>query len=103
MVILNSRHLERLLLIATVALAYANALDGPFQFDDWNVIVDNPAVHSWATWWHFMPGIRPLLKATYTANWTSGFGTAGFHAVNVVLHAINALLVREIVVALAPR
>ena len=95
--------LQRLFLILTVALAYANALGGPFQFDDWNVIADNPAVHSWATWWHYMPGIRPLLKATYTANWTSGFGTAGFHTANVVLHAINALLVREIVVALAPR
>ena len=94
---------QRLLLILAVALAYANALGGPFQFDDWNVIADNPAVHSWATWWHYMPGIRPLLKATYTANWTSGFGTAGFDAANVVVHAINALLVREIVVALAPR
>ncbi len=94
---------QRLLLILVVALAYANALGGPFQFDDWNVIAGNPAVHSWATWWHFMPGIRPLLKATYTANWASGFGTAGFHAVNVVLHAINALLVRELIVALASR
>lgn len=95
--------LQRLLLILAVAIAYANALGGPFQFDDWNVIADNPAVHSWATWWHYMPGIRPLLKATYTANWTSGAGPVGFHAVNVLLHAINAMLVREIVVALAPR
>jgi len=94
---------QRCLLILAVALGYANALGGPFQFDDWNVIADNPAVHSWATWWHYMPGIRPLLKATYAANWTSGAGPVGFHAVNVLLHAINALLVREIVVALAPR
>ena len=94
---------KRLLLIIAVALAYANALGGPFQFDDWNVIADNPAVHSWATWWHYMPGIRPLLKATYTANWTSGAGTVRFHSVNVLLHAINVLLVREIVAVLAPR
>ena len=102
-VAMKSSASQRLLLIIAVALAYANALGGPFQFDDWNVIADNPAVHSWAMWWHYMPGIRPLLKATYTANWTSGFGTAGFHVVNVMLHAINALLVREIVMALAPR
>ena len=103
MVFIDSPRRQRLLLIVAVALAYANALAGPFQFDDWNIIAENPAVHSWATWWHYMPGIRPLLKATYTANWTSGAGTVGFHVVNVALHAINALLVREIVVALAPR
>lgn len=75
-----------------VAVAYANALGAAFQFDDWNVIVDNARVHAWAAWWAGMPGIRPLLKATYTANWTSGYGAPGFHAVNVVLHGANALM-----------
>ena len=33
-------------LTLAIALAYANALTGPFQFDDYNVIVNESAVHS---------------------------------------------------------
>ena len=50
------------ILAIAVLLAYFNALGGAFQFDDYNVIVNNPAVHSLAGWVESMPGIRPLLK-----------------------------------------
>ena len=80
------------LLCAAVLAAYANALGASFQFDDFNVIVDQPAVHGIAAWLDSMPGIRPLLKLSYTLNWI-GDGVAGFHAVNVLVHAANALLV----------
>ncbi len=80
-------------LLGATALAYLNALQAGFQFDDFNVIVDNPAVHSLATWWEGMPGIRPLLKLSYTLNWLADPGPAGFHAVNVTLHLINTALV----------
>lgn len=89
--------------MGAVVVAYANALRGPFQFDDWNVIVNNPAAHSFAAWWQNMPGIRALLKATYVANWTSGFGATGFHVVNVVLHAANAWLAFAMIRRLLPR
>lgn len=83
-----------LLLLAATGLAYANSLGASFQFDDFNVIVDNPAVHSWAAWREDAGrGIRPLLKASYTANWVAGTGAAGFHLVNVLIHAANVLLV----------
>lgn len=81
-----------LLLLAAVAFAYANALPAAFQFDDFNVIVDNPAVHSWEAWLASMPGIRPLLKLSYTFNWMVGWEAAGFHAVNILLHGVNTLL-----------
>jgi tetratricopeptide (TPR) repeat protein len=93
----------RALLVLAVVLAYANAVGASFQFDDFNVIVNNPMVHSWAAWWSGMPGIRPLLKVSYTANWTSGLGVAGFHVLNIALHATNALLVFALVRRLAPR
>ncbi|MFA5083609.1 MAG: hypothetical protein WC474_13740, partial [Hydrogenophilaceae bacterium] len=80
-------------LLAAAALAYANALSAGFQFDDFNVIVDNPSVHSLTAWWAGMPGIRPLLKLSYTLNWLADPGPAGFHAVNVLLHLINVALV----------
>jgi tetratricopeptide (TPR) repeat protein len=84
--------LHALLLLAAVALAYAQARSAAFQFDDFNVIVDNPAVHSWQAWLASMPGIRPLLKLSYTFSWTLGGGAAGFHAFNLLVHGLNVLL-----------
>ena len=73
--------------------AYAGAFAGSFQFDDFNVIVRQPAVHSLGAWWESMPGIRPLLKLSYAISWSFGGGTAAFHVLNVALHAANVLLV----------
>ena len=82
-----------LLLAGTVAVVYLNSFQGVFQFDDYNVIVDNVGVHTWGAYLAGLPrGIRPLLKFTYTLNWTSGLGLFGFHLVNVGLHAANAVM-----------
>lgn len=89
--------------VLAALLAWVSGIDGAFQFDDFNVIVDNPAVHTWAAWWASMPGIRPLLKASYTLNWTLGPGPLGFHLVNGAIHLVNALLVRRLVEALLER
>jgi tetratricopeptide (TPR) repeat protein len=86
------------ILLAAVALAYLNALCGDFQFDDYNVIVHNPAVHSWSGWLGSMPGIRPLLKASYALSWTMGLGAAGFLLVNLLCHGANALLAYAVAV-----
>lgn len=88
----DSSRLRTVSLLMLVAAVYAGSLGASFQFDDWNVIVDNPGVHTWTAWWDRMPGIRPLLKATYVASWAAGWGPAGFRAVNIALHAINAWL-----------
>jgi hypothetical protein len=75
-----------------VVAVYFSAVGGAFQFDDYLVIVDNAAVHGWAAWFDSMPGIRPLLKLSYTANWVAGLGLAGFHLFNIACHAANALM-----------
>ncbi|MBI4688403.1 MAG: tetratricopeptide repeat protein [Nitrospirae bacterium] len=81
------------LLILAVSIAYFNSFRGVFQFDDYNVIVDNRTVHSWQTWFSGLrEGIRPLLKFTYTLNWTSGAGLFGFHLVNISIHAVNVIM-----------
>jgi len=91
---LHRRRSPQFVLLGAVGLAYLNAFWGQFQFDDYNVIVDNRLVHSWAAWAGDLPqSIRPLLKASYTFNWTSGLGLFGFHLVNLLIHAANALLV----------
>jgi hypothetical protein len=83
-----------LILVGAVCLAYLHAFWGAFQFDDYNVIVDNRLVHSWSAWVSDLPhGIRPLLKASYTLNWTSGLGLLGFHLFNLAIHAGNILLI----------
>ena len=69
------------------------SLGSQFQFDDWNVIVNNPRVHSLAAWWQSMPGIRPLLKLSYALNFAVSEHPAGFRLVNVLIHATNAVLV----------
>lgn len=82
-----------IVLVALVVAAYLNSFDGAFQFDDYRVIVDNPRVHSWSAWRASMPGIRPLLKGSYTLSWTAGTGTAAFHAFNLLCHFGSTLLV----------
>lgn len=81
-------------LALAVAVSYANVLTGGFQFDDYNVIVNEAQVHSWANWYASLGnGIRPLLKLSYTANWTMGLGVLGFHITNLLIHLANAYLV----------
>ena len=94
-----------------VLLCYANALGGVFQFDDYKVIVDNPAVHTWDAWWGHngqgLLGIRPLLKLSYLLSWTTGAGALGFLAMNITLHGVNVWLVyrlsQTVLAWLAPR
>ena len=75
---------------AIAALACLPSLGGVFHFDDYNVIVHYPTVHSWqALFERAALGVRPLLKASYTLNWTLG---GGFHVLNIAFHAMNAAL-----------
>jgi protein O-mannosyl-transferase len=78
-------------LVALAALlAYIPSLWAVFQFDDYNVIVNYPVVHSWGAFFERAgEGVRPLLKASYTLNWTLG---GGFQLFNIAVHALNASL-----------
>jgi hypothetical protein len=80
-------------IVAAVAMAYANALAGTFHFDDYAVIVDQPAVHSWSAWLASMPGIRPLLKASYALSWSIAPSASAFILFNAACHAASACLV----------
>ncbi len=89
------------LIVGLALSAWWNSFVGSFQFDDFKVIVDNPAVASLGAWWQSMPGIRPLLKLSYALNLTwagdaADRGLFGFHAVNLALHIGNALLLYAI-------
>ena len=81
--------MKAVLAVAALAFAaYLPSLAGVFHFDDYNVIVHYDTVHSWsALAERWGGGVRPLLKASYTLNWTLG---GGFSLLNIALHAINA-------------
>ena len=87
-----------LLLLLTV-LAYVPALRGGFVFDDHELITDNRIVHAsdglYRVWFTAdAPDYRPLTWSLWWLEWRLWDGrAAGYHAVNVLLHAVNAVLV----------
>lgn len=93
--------------VALAALAaYAAAPGTAFQYDDFRVVVIDDDVHSWSAWWSAMPGMRPLTKASYVANWVASPEPAGFALAGVAMHVASSLLVlalaRRWLAALAP-
>lgn len=98
------------LLLASVAVAFAASLPGDFLYDDTSLIRDNDFAHNWkhagrAFSTHFWdvsaplePGgalryYRPLVSVSYLLNWTLADGRPWtFHAVNLLLHGLNACL-----------
>src|SRR5207244_4889683 len=67
--------------LAVIAvLVYLPSLAGPFHFDDYNVIVHYPTVHEWGSLFERAgAGVRAVLKASYTLNWTLDPSPFGFH------------------------
>jgi tetratricopeptide (TPR) repeat protein len=92
MSLVNGRLLASALWFLLVGIAFANGVNGSFQFDDWAVIVADSRVQSLSAWWGSMPGIRALLKLSYAFNHQLGAGPAGFRATNIALHGLNCIL-----------
>ena len=88
------------LLIAAGALVYANSLDAPFVFDDLGAIVENKDIqHLWPLWLDPQtserPSLnsRPLVRFSLALNYAFGdLEVQGYHAVNIALHILCALL-----------
>ncbi|WP_374603816.1 hypothetical protein [Arenimonas sp.] len=92
------------LLLAVVAVAFAGGAATSFLYDDYRVITGDPRAQDWQAWWADVPGgIRPLLKLSFLLNWRSGLGAPGYFAVNLALHAANAVLLWRIALHLLPR
>lgn len=80
-------------LLAVVCTLYVPALDASYQFDDYRVIVRDARVQSLVAWGASMPGMRPVLKLSYALGHELGSGVRGFRALNIAIHALNAVLV----------
>lgn len=94
----------RLAVALATCIAYAAGLFGPFQFDDYDVIVRYEPVHSLPAWWAAAgQGIRPLLKLSYALNWVIGADPLVFHVFNLLVHVVNTDLAMRLCTAAADR
>jgi hypothetical protein len=94
-----------LLVVLLPGLLYVNTLWNSFQYDDTFLILNNHYVHSLSNAWRFfvsadlisavsLSGYRPITMTTFALNYLLGSDDAvGYHALNVVIHVINTLLV----------
>jgi protein O-mannosyl-transferase len=99
---LSSKVVASSLLVAVLLLGYGHTFNFPFQFDDYNVIVDEKRVHSLEAWWQSMPGMRPLLKLSYALNWAWDTSALYFRLVNLLVHFLTSFLVWRLCSLLLP-
>ena len=75
-------------------LLYASTLDNPFVYDDFRLIVENPAIQTLSDIRTVMVRdiTRPLVNLTYISD-TAVWGTRpfGYHLTNIVLHALSVI------------
>lgn len=96
---------EPLILAALTAAVFGASLAAPFHLDDYSLLSD-PAVTAPDGWRHVWAPLRtrPLTYLTFWLNYRlGGWNPAGYHAVNVVLHALAAVLLWSALCRLVPR
>jgi len=100
------RYVPYLIVAVVAAAVHLQTLGFPFVFDDqWLVVRNEFLREGWSVvtafahhFWHGTPSetgyYRPVVVASLAINGRMlGWGPAGFHLVNVLLHALNATLV----------
>ena len=88
------------IIVLLTVMVYLPALRGGFIWDDHNNITDNPLLRTWAglaeTWTDTQASFQ-YYPLSYTGFWIEynlwGTRTFGYHVVNVLLHALNAVLI----------
>ncbi len=96
---LHKRILLAILLVVAVFVAYWPCLQGEFICDDNDDVVNNLALRTWdglVSLWT-TPGVTAqYYPLTFTSFWLNyqwgGLDPLGYHLVNVMFHALNALL-----------
>ena len=93
-------------LVALVFLAHGLSLWGTFIWDDLDLIVRSPLIHASDGLWRFWfttqaPDYFPLTSTTWWIEWRLwGNHSAGYHLINLLLHAASAVLIWRILVEL---
>src|SRR6266404_9934307 len=96
--LVHRRWLLALALAIVTVMVYLPALGGGFIFDDDSLITRNRLVHANDGLYRFWftteaPDYYPLTWSLWWVEWrTWGDNATGYHVVNVLLHAVNAIL-----------
>jgi hypothetical protein len=86
-------------------LTYSNSLSGPFVFDDLYTVVNNHEIRDWRNLKGFLSAPlespvagRPVVDFSFAVNFAiGGLDVTSYHAVNIALHLLCALLVFGVV------
>ena len=106
------RALKILLIIALPLIAFLNTLDNTFVYDDVFTITDNYFIRDWGNFPVFFTDdyfkysgevtFRPVVTLSYFIDYSLWhLNPAGFHLTNILLHAVNAVLVYLLVSAVS--
>lgn len=80
--------------ILVVAIAYSNILTAPFVFDDYSSIKENEQIRRIDNALRMVSSNRSVPLISFALNYAvGGLNTAGYHLVNIIIHAVNALLI----------
>lgn len=91
---MKARRLAALLLLLVTVLVYGNSLDGSFHYDDVPPIIETPAVHDLGNWFEILSAQRGLSMLSFAVNYAiGGLDVTGYHLFNLLVHAVNAILV----------
>lgn len=81
---------------ALAVLVHASALDNPFVYDDFHLIVENSSILNPSNLQSVIVRdiTRPLVTLSYAVDtWVWGRRPVGYHVTNLLLHVVNVLLV----------
>lgn len=106
------RTLKILLIIALPLIAFLNTLDNTFVYDDVFTITDNYFIRNWGNFPAFFTDdyfkysgevtYRPVVTFSYFIDYSLWhLNPAGFHLTNILLHAVNAVLVYLLISAVS--
>jgi tetratricopeptide (TPR) repeat protein len=91
-------------ILAAGIAAWSNSFNGPFIFDDLSAIRNNPTLRAFPAWDNFVPppatavSRRPVVNLTLAVNYAiSGLDVRGFHAGNLLIHLLAALVLFGVV------
>jgi protein O-mannosyl-transferase len=87
-------------IIAAGVFAYSNSFQGVFLYDDWPVIGKLSSGHSApdSLWNVMQASSRPVTNLTFFMNYlTGGSKPADYHATNLIIHILTALLMFGVV------
>ena len=93
------------LIVAAIAVVYANSLSGPFMLDDADTVVGNTTLYDWTDIARVLAqprdtplAGRPLVAFTFALNYArGGVSVQGYHLTNIAIHTLCALLLFGIV------